>query len=406
MSRFLLTITAVLWACVSQAQGLSGLAHVNPAKSEIRDANGGVLLELGLSQGVPWRLFSLDQPRRLVLDFREVDWTRADKTAMLNADMVSDVRFGQFLPGWSRMVLDLTGPLVLRQAGMIIDPDSGAAQLSVQLDWGAAADFAAGAGMPRDPRWDLPKPADLGPAPRQRDPEAPLFVVLDPGHGGVDPGAQRGQVDEKDLMLRFARELREALLRAGGFEVQLTRDDDVFVSLEARVALAHQAGADVFISLHADTLSQGQAHGATIYTLAEKASDRASELLAERHNRADILSGVDLTGADDIIADVLLDLARMETRPRGQRLAQAMVLGMGEQAGGQLNKRPHREASFSVLKAADIPSILIEVGFMSSERDLRHLKDPVWRALMADGIRNGLQTWRQAEKTTRDLLRQ
>lgn len=405
MSRIILTIAALFWAFTAQAQNLSGLAHVDPAKSEIRDEQGGVRLELGLTQGVPWRLFTLDAPRRLVIDFREVNWSRADKAVILNADLVSDVRFGGFLPGWSRMVLDLSGPLVIGEAGMRVDPNSGAAQLSVRLNWKSPEAFAAASGMPRDPRWDLPEPADLGESRPRRGPDDPIVVILDPGHGGVDPGAERGGAQEKELMLRFVREIREALLRAGGFSVGLTREEDVFVSLEARVALAHRAGADVFISLHADALSQGNAHGATVYSLSDKASDKASALLAERHDRADILAGIDLTGADDVIADVLLDLARTETRPRTQRLAKAMVLGMGQQAG-QLNKRPHREAAFSVLKAADIPSVLIEVGFMSSDRDLANLQDPIWRTLMADGIRDGLQAWVLAEKETGGLLRQ
>lgn len=400
MSRFLSLLAALFWvaATQTQAQDLSALAHVDPAKSEIRDEAGGVRLELGLTQGVPWRVFTLDEPRRLVVDFREVDWSRADKAVMLNADLVSDVRFGGFLPGWSRMVMDLTGPLAVSAASMAVDEVSGAAQLDIRLDRTSAEEFGAASGMSRDPRWDLPEPAQLAVKNRAREPGDLVTVMLDPGHGGVDPGAERGGEQEKELMLRFAREIREALLRSGGFQVMMTRDEDVFVSLEARVARAHQAGADVFISLHADSLSQGNAHGATVYTLSDKASDKASALLAERHDRDTIIAGVDLTGADDVVADVLLDLARMETRPRTERLAKSMVRGMGANAGGQLNKRPHREAAFSVLKAADIPSVLIEVGFMSSDRDLANLRDPVWRALMADGIRDGLQAWVVAEK--------
>lgn len=401
MSRLLLAFCALFWAVTAHAQSLSGLAHVDPAKSEIRDERGGVRLELGLTQGVPWRLFTLDDPRRLVIDFREVNWSRADKTVMLNADLVSDVRFGGFLPGWSRMVLDLSGPLVVSAAEMSVDATSSAAVLNVRMDWKTPEMFAAASGMPRDPRWDLPQPANLVANTDKRDPDAALVVMLDPGHGGVDPGAERDGAQEKELMLRFAREIREALRRAGKFEVHMTREEDVFVSLEARVTRAHKAGADVFISLHADALRQGNAHGATVYTLSDKASDKASALLAERHDRADILAGIDLTGTDDMIADVLLDLARMETRPRTERLAKAMVLGMGQQAGGQLNKRPHREAAFSVLKAADIPSVLIEVGFISSDRDLANLRDPVWRTLMAAGIRDGLQAWVLAEKGLR-----
>ncbi len=203
----------------------------------------------------------------------------------------------------------------------------------------------------------------------------------------------------------FARELRDGLRRAGGFEVVLTRDDDVFVPLEARQSIARTAGADVFISLHADALAEGRASGATIYTLSETASDIASEKLAERHDRADLLAGVDLSDQDDVVAGVLMDLARTETAPRSDRLADALVAGL-DQSIGNLHKRPRLEASFSVLKAADIPAVLIELGFMSSERDLDNLRDADWRARAAAGVRDALRAWVVADAAEASLLRQ
>jgi len=221
----------------------------------------------------------------------------------------------------------------------------------------------------------------------------------------LDPGAKHGDLVEKDLMLSFARELREVLLRRGGYEVTLTRDGDHFVSLEGRIALAHHMRADVFISLHADSLAEGLAHGATVHVLSRDASDVASEKLAERHDRSDILSGVDLSGADDSVTDILLDLARQETQPRTEALAAALVAGMA-QTGGPMNRRPLRAAAFSVLKAADIPSVLIEIGFLSSPRDLKNLSDAEWRAGMAVGIANGLDAWQKEDAATRPLVRQ
>ena len=267
-----------------------------------------------------------------------------------------------------------------------------------------AESFAESAGAPRDTRWDLPEPAMVEVQP-ERGPDAPLRVMLDPGHGGIDPGAEKGGLSEKTLMLTFARELREVLVRAGGFDVLLTRDDDRFVSLERRVALAQRSGADVFVSLHADSLSEGMAHGATVYILSEDASDVASAKLAERHDRSDLLSGVDLTESDDVVTDVLLDLARTETRPRTDALARDLVTGMA-QTGGPMNRRPLRSAAFSVLKSADIPSVLIEIGFLSSPRDLKNLSNPAWRLQIAEGIRAGLQVWRQDDLARRPLVRQ
>ena len=149
-------------------------------------------------------------------------------------------------------------------------------------------------------------------------------------------------------------------------------------------------------------LLEGYAQGATVYTLSDEASDAASRYLAERHNRSDVLSGIDLTGTEDQVAEVLLDIARRETAPRSERLAKAMVLGM-QGAVGELNKHPYRQGGFSVLKAADIPSVLIEIGFMSSERDLANITDPAWRQALANGIRDGLQAWVVADETARNL---
>lgn len=204
-------------------------------------------------------------------------------------------------------------------------------------------------------------------------------------------------------MLTFAQELRDTLVRAGGFEVVLTRDDDSFVPLEARITRAHEAGADVFISLHADAISEGRAEGATVYTLADRASDEASRKLAERHDRADILSGVDLSDQDDVIAGVLLDMARTETQPRTDAFANALVAALESSVG--MHKRPRLEAGFSVLKSADIPSVLLELGFLSSNKDRANLDDPVWRDTAAQAIRDALVAWQQIDRAAMRQLR-
>lgn len=402
MSRApILAFLAVALACVvaflpraHAQQALGGLARVDSAGSLVTDARGGGLrLDLALSQGVPYRAYTLSAPPRLVLDFREVDWSGLDRTVMLNADAARDLRFGGFRPGWSRMVVDLAEKMVIDTVEMRVDPETGKARLRAELRTADDEEFAARSGAPRDPRWDMPPV-------RARAPRAPagagdglVRVMLDPGHGGIDPGAERDGLREKELTLTFARELKEELVRAGGYEVLMTRADDRFVALERRVALAHEMQADLFISLHADTLVQGQAHGAAVYLLSQSASDTASARLAERHDRDDILAGVDLTGQDDQVAGILLDLARRETRPRARRLAKALVQGMGDSVGA-LNTHPIRHAAFSVLKAADIPSVLLEMGFLTSDRDIENLRDAAWRADLARGIRAALDAWR------------
>ncbi len=389
----------------AQEGGFGSLARLRPEASAITDKRGELLVRLGLSQGVPFRIFTLDAPERLVVDFREVDWAGTLGPELVQTDLVRAARVGGFRPGWSRMVLDLAGPFALVHAVLKTGAGDGSADLVLTLAHTSPEDFAAGAGVPApQPGWDLPPPAEFGAA-APRAPDAPLVVVLDPGHGGIDPGADAGGAVEKDLMLGFARELKEALLRAGDIEVVLTREDDSFVSLERRISIAHAAQADLFLSLHADSLDEGMASGATIYKLGADASDAASAALAERHDRADMLAGLDLSGTDDVVADVLMDLARMETQPRADLLARALLVGLKE-AGLPVNSRPLRSASFSVLKSPDMPSILLEVGFLSNGRDLDNLTDSAWRGDMAQAIADAIGAWIIADAANARLVRQ
>ncbi len=401
-------LSALPWGglAAQDGQALSAMARVVPGSASLRESGGAVDLTLTLSQGVPYRLFTLDRPRRLVLDFYEVDWTGLQIAGLAKARLISGLRTGIVRPGWSRMVLDLAEPLAVDTAALITTPAQ-TARVVLRLVPTSAQAYARAAGAPPGAFASpgaRPSGAASLPEPRQRwHGEGPLTVVLDPGHGGIDPGAQRQNIDEADLMLTFARELKEILLRAGGFKVVMTRDQSVFVPLETRVSIARQAGADLFLSLHADALLEGRATGSTVYTLSDKASDLASQKLAERHDRGDLLAGVDLRGQDDSIALVLMDIARTETAPLSDMLAEAIVSGLRARVG--VRKKPHLSAGFSVLKAPDIPSVLIEIGFMSSPRDLKRLKDAAWRRKAAMGIRDGLQAWASEVIAQAPLLR-
>ncbi len=403
--RAFLSILAIWLTSVSGAlaQDMTALARVDAARSEMSDGwFGKTYITLGLSQGVPFRVFLLNDPARLVVDFREADWAGIKPEALLSEPgRISDIRFGAFQPGWSRLVADLAEPMLPTEIGMPVEEGSGQATLEITLKTATPEEFAAQTGTPVDPAWT----AALTTAPKLKMPQDDTFtVVLDPGHGGIDPGAEHDDVMEKDLMLAFARTLQDALKRSG-VDAVLTRDDDFFVALETRVAIAHQVQADVFISLHADNLSQGGAKGATVYTLSEDASDAATQHLAARHDRSDIIAGADLTGSDDQVAGILLDLARQENEPRSAALAQKLVAGMTE-AGGPMNRRPLRKAGFSVLKSADIPSVLVEVGFLSSKRDLANLRDPIWRAVMVNAMADGILAWRDSDEARKPLIRQ
>mgnify|MGYP001424288162 CR=1 FL=1 len=382
------------------AQDLSALARLDPARSAISQSGQGVQISLGLSQPVPWRVRLLDMPPRLVMDFREVDWSGINDLPQ-TAAAVKGLRAGVFRPGWSRLVLELAGPFLVSSAEMTTD--DGRAAVTVQLTPATPEDFAQKAALPEAAGWAMPKPADVPKL--QPQGTGPVVVVLDPGHGGIDPGAESAGQTEAKLMLTFARELKEVLVRDGNFLVVLTRDEDVFVPLETRISISRAVGANVFIALHADALAEGEAVGATLYTLSDEASDAAAAALAERHDRDDLLAGVDLTEQDDLVAAVLMDMARAETTPRTDRLAQALEATI-KAAKLKMHRHPRQSAGFSVLKSPDTPSILIELGFMSSSRDLARLGDADWRAKMAGAIRDGLKSWATEDAALRSLLMQ
>ena len=396
-ARLALALCAALVAAPAAAQdgALSALAKLDAEASEIAASGDGLRVTLALSQPVPWRVRVLDAPLRLVMDFREVDWSNLADLPV-DSDAILGLRAGVFRPTWSRLVIDLPSPMVVGRSEMATS-DAGAI-VAVTLRAVAEGEFAAAAALPEPPEWALPRAAVL-PPPRlplsQR--KGPLVVVLDPGHGGIDPGAEQGSLSEADLMLTFARALKEVFLRSGEAQVVMTREEDRFVPLEERVSIARAAGGDVFISLHADALAEGAAKGATIYTLSEEATDAAAQTLAERHDRDDLLAGVDLTAQDDLIARVLIDMARLETMPRTDRLGQALETAI-KAAGIKMHRNARQTAGFSVLKSPDIPSVLLELGFLSSQSDRANLTDPAWRARMAEAIKTGVLAWAAAER--------
>lgn len=405
---FLKTTYAFLMALVTAAscgqglaQDLSGLARLDVQASAVTDADGGIAVDLTISQAVPYRVRVLDNPPRLVVDFREVDFGQADPAKVDHATAVTDLSWGRFRAGWSRLVAVTDGYFRLQSAEML--PAGQGAALHLRLAPTDAAGFAASAAPASDALWDLPKPAAVDPPRARQTGDRPLLVVLDPGHGGIDPGAEAGPQTEASVTLTFARELAETLRRAG-MDVVMTREDDVFVPLETRVSVARAARADVFLSLHADALAEGTAVGATIYKLAAEASDEASARLAERHDRADLLAGVDLSGQDDEVAGVLMSMARTETQPRTDRLAVDLAAAIAT-ADLKMHRHPIQGADFSVLKSADIPSVLLELGFLSSDADRKRLDDPVWRTGMQDAILAGLKAWAAEDAAEARLLR-
>lgn len=373
----------------------SAFARLVGEGAVISDVGGRVELNVPMSQPVPWSVHTLDNPPRLVIDFAELLW---DADPVIASDSVVAVNTGRYRPGWSRAVVVLREPLNVDAAEMRVRAD-GSALLAMQLIPTTAEDFRANSSSTS---LEIEADAMLTP------PASGLLrVALDPGHGGIDPGAEDGDLREAELMLSFARELKETLLRTGRFDVVMTRNSDDFVPLEERMTLARAARANLFLSLHADSLAEdaGVASGMTVYTLAEDVTDEAALRLAERHAQNDILAGVDLAGIEDEISIILMDLTRRETAPRSEALAKTIVAGFRSHELA-VNSNPHREGGFIVLKAAEVPSVLIELGFLSSERDRAQLSSQEWSGRAAEAVRDALLQWADEDYLMRQGLRQ
>jgi len=386
-------LALVLWLGI----GTIALAEARLERSGSRldeGWGGGIDLTLAITEPVPWRARVLADPPRLVMDFRDTTIPAAPVDARKR---VTGVEAGAIRPGWARMVLTLNGFYTITTAEMRTGDAPG---IHVSLQATDEATFRIAAARPEPPEWAMP---DSLPPPTPEG-SGPLLVMLDPGHGGIDPGAQHDGLMEKWITLVFANELKLRLVEDGTFRVALTRNDDRFVPLETRLTLAREVGADVFLSIHADAVREGEATGATLYTLSSEATDRAAQVLAEWHDRTDILAGVDLNDSDDTVARVLMDMAWAETTPRTQRLAFTLENAIKAKEI-QMHRHPRQAADFAVLKAPDMPSVLLELGFLSSESDRRKMRDAAWRARMADAIRDGLKAWAARDAVIQPGLR-
>ena len=379
-------LTALLTAVAqSSAEGARGLARVTEEGAAFSDKGALVELTVGLTEPRAWRVFTLDRPARLVVEISNFSWESKPK---IHSDSIADVNFGLNRQGWSRLVAVLHEPLVVDSAEM--SAADGSSRLNISLQPATAEDFRQSVIVENSSIETIFS--------RKHNVNNRVRVAIDPGHGGVDPGAEAGELVEAEVILRFARKLKETLLRSGRFDVVLTREDDIFVPLETRMSLARTAGADIFLSLHADALEPdaGPASGMTVYTLSEDVNDVASLRLTETHAANDILAGVDLGGAEDDIAIALQDIARRETTPRSEALASSLVEGFAAKSLA-INTKPHRRGEFAVLKAPDVPSVLIELGFLSSAKDRKRLASDEWLLDAAEAIWLALELWADAD---------
>jgi N-acetylmuramoyl-L-alanine amidase len=347
--------------------------------------------ELSLDRDLEFSVFALADPYRVIIDLPEVEFRIAPDSGASGQGLVSAFRFGLFSAGKSRIVIDAAGPVAIAEPVIHKPADGRPARLVVELKATTRAlflrDFALN-GLSRE---------SAAPAPTMREAIIPPVagakarpvIVIDPGHGGVDPGAaSRSGAMEKDLVLDFATDIAAKLRASGRFKVVLTRDTDVFLRLDRRRQIARESQADLFVSIHADSIRMSGVRGASVYTVSERASDEEAAALAAKENRADLIAGVPLADVPDEVSDILIDLARRETNKLSVDFAKELVKELRNSV--KMNSNPHRSASFVVLKSPDVPSVLVELGYLSNQEDEDALKSEEWRTKAASSMANAV----------------
>ena len=356
---------------------------------------GGIEINLQLSQGVPYKIWMERDPLSLIIDFNVLNFNGIDLEKINQSKNIKSIEIKKLDTDWSRLSINLKDYWGIENTEMGINPQDNTASLSIFLK-SISEEIFSSTNKPNNDFQSNKKSAF-----KSDD----FVIVIDPGHGGRDPGAEAGGYRESNLMLELAESVKESLIRNTDFKVVLTRTEDKFLSLEDRITIASQSGANLFISLHADAVIEGEASGTTVYLLSDKATDKMSAQLASRHDRSEILRGVDLSGLDSQVAAVLLDMARQETKPKSEAIA-SFILKVFKEKITEVSSQPLRYAAFSVLKSPDIPSILIEAGFMSTSSDLQKLTTKKWRKDFADSLTEAISRWHVRDKENKVLLRE
>jgi N-acetylmuramoyl-L-alanine amidase len=380
---------AVLLAILCAGAGISpGDAQARPREAVAKDARlagdrGRTRFIADLSKKVDVAVFSLADPYRVIVDLPEVSFQMPPGLGTEKRGLVTGYRYGLFAPGKSRIVIDVNGPFIVDKAFVLEARADQPARLVVDL---VATDRKTFLAKLREAKstavGSISHPEKTAVAVKAKP-----VVILDPGHGGIDPGtASADGITEKEVVLAFAKTLRQKLEAKGDYQVYLTREGDTFLALRERVEFAQGKGANLFVSIHADSFPKhtSEASGATVYTLSEQASDDEAKELAAKENFSDALAGVDLpSDRDEVVANILIDLAQRETQNRSIVFAKSVV---GEMTTADLHRKSLKSAGFRVLKSPDVPSVLLELGFLSNPDDEKRLTSDTWRAAMAEKV--------------------
>ncbi|WP_339861011.1 N-acetylmuramoyl-L-alanine amidase [Thalassospira alkalitolerans] len=359
---------------------------------------------IDLDRNVEFSYFLLPDPYRIIIDMPEIEWSAPPGKVTSGGGLISGLRYGLFKPGTFRVVLDVAKPALVSKIFSLPPSDGKPSRLVVDLSSAKREAFmaasresmAAYSARSRNDTSATEQSADVAVKSGRGGSDKPL-IAIDAGHGGVDPGAIGvGGVYEKDLTLAAARELENVLTQSGRYRVLLTRDRDVFLKLRQRTEIARKNGADLFISLHADSIGNSKHRGASVYTLSENASDKEAAALASKENKADVIAGIDLSEENSLVQSILIDLAQRETMNLSATLAANMVSELAKSI--ELQRRTHRFAGFAVLKAPDIPSALFEMGYLSNATDAKLLQSPAHRRKVAEAVMRAIDIYFEKHK--------
>jgi N-acetylmuramoyl-L-alanine amidase len=374
-------------------------AAVEAKSAEVSGDARETTFRLALSAGVRAEIFTLANPYRVVIDLPDVAFHLPDGTGEKGRGLVSAFRFGLLAEGKARVVLDTTGPVILKRADMT--PTSGrAVELKIALAQTSAQSFGSGTGAAKAgaAKAEAPPPPETRAPPALKRDRIKPVILIDAGHGGIDPGTiSAGNLKEKAIVLAVAQALKQQLAAGGRYDVRMTRATDVFISLDQRLKMSRDLAADLFISLHADAIAQKGAartvRGATVYTLSEQASDEEAQRMADKENNSDAVAGLQTAKFQEEgeVRNILIDLLKRETSNFSADFSNTLVKGLGTSIS--LAGRPQRSAAFKVLRQADTPSVLVELGYMSHPEDEKLLNSAAWQRRVAVAIGTAIDSY-------------
>jgi N-acetylmuramoyl-L-alanine amidase len=388
----MILLTALLSAFCNSVQAKDALITATRITGTMQSTR----FEAEISSSVGFSATAVKSPYRVIIDLADVSFDLPAGAGRKAGGLISSFRYGLVEERKSRIVLDVSGPVLIGKSQVVPAKGKKSARIVVEILPTTSDNFKTTFELEHPTSNDIvpvEQTAAITPAPSPAvQSDQPKVIVIDPGHGGIDPGAiSHKKTKEKDVVLAYAQALRDVLQKSPNYKVILTRDEDQFISLEQRVNIARENKADLFIAVHADTVDEKDVRGTTLYTVSDKATDSEAEALAQKENRADVIAGIDLGNQTKTVSDILINLAQRESKNQALYFAKKAVTKL--QPYARFTGKPMRSAAFVVLKAPDVPSVLVELGYLSSVEDENLLNSTIWRNNIANAMAHAVDDY-------------